>query len=68
MDILDGKGGIVQEPPVSVCSEKLGAFPVRRGTADISSIKHTYKLLEENKIVGIFPHGTRVKPSKETAR
>ena len=64
MDILDGKGRAVQEPFVCLHPKKLGAFPVRRGTGDISSIKHAYKLLEENKIVGIFPQGTRARTAK----
>lgn len=48
---------------------KLGAFPIKRGTGDVSSIKNAYKLLEDNKLVGIFPHGTRIDPSNiETMR
>lgn len=39
----------------------LGAFPVKRGKGDVGSIKASYKLLEEGKILGIFPQGTRVK-------
>jgi 1-acyl-sn-glycerol-3-phosphate acyltransferase len=61
------KEELFRNPLLAYVLKKLGAFPVRRGTADISSIKHTYKLLEENKIVGIFPHGTRVKPSKRNS-
>jgi 1-acyl-sn-glycerol-3-phosphate acyltransferase len=38
-----------------------GAFPVRRGTGDISAIKTALKLLEEGNIVGILPEGTRTK-------
>ncbi|HHW00377.1 MAG TPA: 1-acyl-sn-glycerol-3-phosphate acyltransferase [Clostridiaceae bacterium] len=37
----------------------LGAFPVKRGKGDVSAIKTVFKLLEEGKIVGIFPEGTR---------
>lgn len=40
---------------------KLGVFPVKRGSADISAIKAALKLLKENKILGIFPEGTRSK-------
>jgi 1-acyl-sn-glycerol-3-phosphate acyltransferase len=39
---------------------KLGAFSVKRGRGDVSSIKNAYKLLEDGKLVGIFPHGTRI--------
>jgi len=37
----------------------LGAFPVKRGTGDVSAIKTVFKLLNEGKVVGIFPEGTR---------
>jgi 1-acyl-sn-glycerol-3-phosphate acyltransferase len=39
----------------------LGVFPVKRGEADIKSIKTSLKLLKENKVMGIFPEGTRNK-------
>ena len=37
----------------------LGAYPVNRGGADVSSIKRTIALLGEGQPVGIFPQGTR---------
>ncbi|NMA35116.1 MAG: 1-acyl-sn-glycerol-3-phosphate acyltransferase [Clostridiaceae bacterium] len=60
------KEELFRNPLAAYVLKKLGAFPVRRGTADIGSIKNAYKLLEENKIVGIFPQGTRIKSSKRT--
>lgn len=39
----------------------LGAFPVKRGTADIASVKKALKLLKHGKVFGIFPEGTRIK-------
>ena len=36
-------------------------FPVKRGEADIKSIKTSLKILKENKILGMFPEGTRNK-------
>jgi 1-acyl-sn-glycerol-3-phosphate acyltransferase len=39
---------------------KLGAFPIRRGKADVESIKTALSLLNEGHIVGIFPQGTRI--------
>ncbi len=39
----------------------IGAFPVKRGSADISSIKTALKRLKEGKVFGIFPEGTRSK-------
>ncbi|OGO78760.1 MAG: hypothetical protein A2Y23_13035 [Clostridiales bacterium GWB2_37_7] len=41
--------------------KNIGVFPVKRGEADIKSIKTSLKLLKENKIMGIFPEGTRNK-------
>lgn len=37
----------------------LGAYPVNRGGADVSSIKRTIALLGDGHPVGIFPQGTR---------
>lgn len=39
----------------------LHAFPVKRGEADLGSIKNALKLLNDRKILGIFPEGTRNK-------
>ena len=39
----------------------VGAFPVSRGKGDVGSVKTAYKLLEDGKIVGVFPEGTRTK-------
>ncbi len=37
----------------------LGAYPVNRGGADVSSIKKTIKMLEGGDLIGIFPQGHR---------
>lgn len=39
----------------------LGAFPIKRGEADIKSIKTSLKLLSNGKVLGLFPEGTRNK-------
>lgn len=39
---------------------KLGAFPVDRDGSDISAIKSSLKILNAEKVLGIFPEGTRV--------
>ncbi len=39
----------------------VGAFPVRRGVADIGAAKTVYSLLKKGEIVGILPEGTRVR-------
>ena len=48
-------------PIFSWLLKKLGAFPVKRGTADLSAIKHSLQVLKEDKVFGIFPEGTRNK-------
>ncbi len=37
----------------------LGAFPVKRDSADTSSIKRAVRMLKNQELVGIFPEGTR---------
>ncbi len=37
----------------------LGAFPVARGQNDLGAIRTAFKLLGEEKALGIFPEGTR---------
>ena len=37
----------------------LGAFPVARGQNDLNAIRTAFKLLSEDKALGIFPEGTR---------
>ncbi len=37
----------------------LGAFPVRRGTADRASLRQAFELLSRGRVVGLFPEGTR---------
>lgn len=37
----------------------LGAFPVNRSSADLSTIRNSIRILRKGKILGIFPEGTR---------
>ena len=39
--------------------KKMNVFPVKRGKQDIDSIKKSLKVLKDNKILLIFPEGTR---------
>lgn len=50
---------LFQNPFTRWLIKKLNAFPVNRENPGPSSIKIPRKLLKENKIVGIFPSGTR---------
>lgn len=41
------------------CLRKLGAFPVKRGTADIGAIKESLRILASDGRLLLFPEGTR---------
>ena len=38
---------------------RVGAFPVKRDTADMTSIKRAVRMLKRQELVGILPEGTR---------
>lgn len=44
----------------SYLGHKLGAFPVDRSQSDISAIRNALRVLKDDKVLGIFPEGTRV--------
>lgn len=54
-----GKAELFKIPLLKQLITALGAFPVNRGGADITSIKRTISEIQSGKIVGIFPQGTR---------
>ena len=56
------KEELFRNPIAAYVLNKLGVFPVKRGSGDVGSIKNAFKLLEEGKVVGIFPQGTRINP------
>lgn len=41
--------------------DRVGGFPVNRDEVDIGAVKKSLKILQEDKVLGIFPEGTRVK-------
>ncbi len=43
---------------------KLGAFPVKRGKGDRSAFRTAFQILKEQKVLGMFPEGTRYKDGK----
>lgn len=38
---------------------RVGAFPVKRDTADLAAVKRAARMLKRGEVVGIFPEGTR---------
>lgn len=55
------KAELFEKPVLSWALPKVGAFPVKRGQADRKAIKWAIELLENDKVLGIFPEGTRSK-------
>lgn len=53
------KSELFEFPVLGPAIRALGAFPVRREKSDRNAIRTAVKLLEEGKIVGVFPEGTR---------
>ncbi len=40
------------------------AFPIKRGNADRHAIRYALQIMDEGKVLGIFPEGTRKKPGQ----
>lgn len=53
-------------PVLGFIFRKINAFPVNRGTPDRKAIKKALNILDENKVLGIFPEGTRNKGDAPT--
>lgn len=55
------KAELFKVPVLSQLVRALGAYPVKRGGADVGAIRNTIKMLSEGRTVGMFPQGTRRK-------
>lgn len=53
------KAELFETPVLKWLIPKLHAFPVRRGMSDKQALRQGLKLLKDEKILGIFPEGTR---------
>ncbi|WP_245630300.1 lysophospholipid acyltransferase family protein [Amphibacillus sediminis] len=42
----------------------LNAFPIKRGMSDRAALRQALQLLKDNKVLGLFPEGTRSKSGK----
>ncbi len=58
-----GKAELFKNPVLALFFRSLGVFPVQRGKGDVGAVKTVYRLLDENKVVGVFPEGT-ITPKK----
>lgn len=48
-------------PILSFFIRRFGAFPVKRGASDRNALKNALAILQQKKVLGIFPEGTRSK-------
>lgn len=55
---------LFKNPIFGFILKNLGAFPVKRGTADLSAIKNSLQILKQGHVFGIFPEGTRSKKGR----
>ena len=55
------KSELFENPLTAFFMSNLNAFPVRRGLSDRSAIKYACEILNQDKILGIFPEGRRVR-------
>lgn len=53
------KSELFKIPLLSSFVSFFNAFPVKRNTTDMKSIKTSIKVLENEKVLGLFPEGTR---------
>lgn len=56
-----GKAELFENKLIGACLRAAGAFPVHRGTNDITAIKTALRTLKDGGVFAIFPTGTRVK-------
>ena len=55
------KAELFRIPVLKHAFRLMGAFPVERGTGGTEALQYAQKLVQEGKVMGIFPEGTRSK-------
>lgn len=55
------KAELFRHPTLGWFFRQLGAFPVKRGLADLWAMTHAAKVLEAGNVLCIFPEGTRTR-------
>lgn len=58
------KAELFEVPVLKSLLPQIKAFPVKRGAVDRQALKTGLKVLEEGKVLGLFPEGTRSKDGK----
>ncbi len=51
-------------PGLTWLLEQNGIFPIRRGEMDLTAVQHAVDLVQEGRILGMFPEGTRSRTGK----
>lgn len=62
-----GKSELFTNKALAYVLKQLGVFPVKRGKPDRRSIRHAIDLLKHEKVLGVFPEGTRFHEGQQTA-
>lgn len=60
------KEELFRNPLLGAVIKSLGAFPIKRGKADVGSVRKAINLVEEGHIIGIFPEATRTRGKKRS--
>lgn len=60
-----GKKELFKGKFLSKLFSSIGVIPVDRSKNDITAVKNVMRLLKNNKILGIFPQGTRIRKEEE---
>lgn len=58
------KAELFKFPLFAAAFRWLGAYPVKRGKPDRGALRRTLELLEQRRVVGMFPEGTRSRTGK----
>jgi len=56
-----GKAELFEKKITGAFFKAVKTFPVKRGEGDLAAIRHAFRVLRDDKILGIFPEGTRIK-------
>jgi len=55
------KSVLFKIPVLNLIIKLFGAYPVKRNTADVNSIKTTINILQNGELIGLYPQGSRAK-------
>ena len=59
-----GKKELFENPVIKFFLTKMNGFPIVRGSIDSEALKYAIRIVDEGRILGIFPEGTRSREHK----